>query len=59
MNKDDIMLLHVYLSDKDLPKELAKLRDKIALIKSQIEAQDKIQDIQKKLAEMDKIDKEK
>lgn len=55
MNKEDMLLLCDYLSDKDLEDNMKQLRDKIYLIKKQIEAQDIIQKVQKELAEMDKI----
>lgn len=57
MNKEDILLLDSYLSDKELSEDMNKLRCKIALIKKQISAQDIIQEVQKELAEMDKIEK--
>lgn len=57
MNKEDILLMVDYLSQRDLDKDMEKLRDKLNLIKRQIEAQDVIQEVQKELAEMDKIDK--
>lgn len=53
MNKEDMILLDKYLSTQELDNEMSKLRDKIILINKQIEAQDIIQDVQKKLAEMD------
>ena len=56
MNKEDILLLVDYLEHQDLVGEdMKKLRNKLNLIKKQIEAQDIIQDVQKELAEMDKI----
>lgn len=55
MNKEDILLLVSYLSDKDLDEDMNKLRCKLELIKKQISAQDIIQEVQKKLAEMDKV----
>lgn len=57
MNKEDMILLDKYLSTQELDKEMSKLRDKIILINKQIEAQDIIQEVQKKLAEMDKVEK--
>ena len=57
MNKEDILLLSSYLSDKELDEDMNKLRCKIELIKKQISAQDVIQEVQKELAEMDKIEK--
>ena len=55
MNKEDILLLVDYLKHQDLVGEdMKKLRDKLNLIKKQIEAQDIIQEVQKELAEMDK-----
>ena len=57
MNKEDILLLVDYLKDKELEENMIKLRDKINLIKKQIEAQDIIQEVQKELAEMDKVEK--
>ena len=57
MNKEDILLLDSYLSDKELSEDMNKLRCKIALIKKQISAQDIIQEVQKELAEMDKVEK--
>ena len=57
MNKEDILLLVDYLGHQDLVGEdMKKLRDKVYLIKKQIEAQDVIQEVQKKLAEMDKVE---
>ena len=55
MNKEDILLLSSYLSDKELGEDMNKLRCKIELIKKQISAQDVIQEVQKELAEMDKV----
>ena len=55
MNKEDMILLDKYLSSQELNDEMSKLRDKVILINKQIEAQDIIQDVQKKLAELDKI----
>lgn len=55
MNKEDILLLVSYFRGKTLDEEMTKLQNKLELIKKQIEAQDIIQDVQKKLAEMDKI----
>ena len=52
MNKEDMILLDKYLSTQELDNEMSKLRDKIILINKQIEAQDTIQEIQKKLSEM-------
>lgn len=57
MNREDMLLLHKYLTDKELDKDMDKLKSKIDLIKRQIDAQDIIQEIQKELAEMDKIKK--
>ena len=55
MNKEDILLLSSYLSNKELDEDMNKLRCKIELIKKQISAQDIIQEVQKELAEMDKV----
>ena len=56
MNKEDILLLWDYLEKQVLDSDdMKKLRDKIDLIKIQIECQDKIQEIQKELAEIDKV----
>lgn len=55
MNKEDMILLDKYLSSQELDDEMFKLRDKVVLINKQIEAQDIIQEVQKKLAEMDKV----
>lgn len=55
MNKEDILLLSSYLSDKELDEDMNKLRCKIELIKKQISAQDVIQEVGKELAEMDKV----
>lgn len=59
MNKEDILLLVDYFSLKvgieELDSKMLKLIDKLNLIKKQIEAQDIIQDVQKELAEMDKV----
>ena len=58
MNREDMLLLCDYLESQELTSdEMRKLRDKLNLIKRQIEAQDVIQEVQKELAEMDKIDK--
>ena len=59
MNKEDILLLASYLSDKELDSDMNKLRCKIELIKKQISAQDIIQEVQKELAEMDKVKEDK
>ena len=53
MNKEDILLLVSYFRGKTLDDEMARLSDKLELIKKQIEAQDIIQEVQKKLSEMD------
>ena len=53
MNKEDILLLVSYLSDKELNEDMNKLRCKLELIKKQISAQDIIGEVQKELAEMD------
>lgn len=55
MNREDMLLLASYLSDKELDEDMNKLRCKVELIKKQISAQDIIQEVQKELAEMDKI----
>lgn len=55
MNKEDILLLVSYFRGKTLDEEMTKLQNKLELIKKQIEAQDVIQEVQKELAEMDKI----
>lgn len=57
MNKEDMLLLCDYLKEQELDKGMDKLRNKIFLIKKQIEAQDIIADVQKELAEMDKPEK--
>ena len=58
MNREDMLLLCNYLEGQELTSdEMRKLREKVQLIKAQIECQDKIQNIQKELAEMDKIEK--
>ena len=57
MNKEDMILLDKYLSTQELDDEMNKLRDKVILINKQIEAQDIIGEVQKKLAEMDKVKK--
>lgn len=56
MNKEDILLLVDYFTDNGSMgiEKMDKLIDKLKLIKKQIEAQDIIQEVQKKLAEMDK-----
>lgn len=55
MNREDMLLLHEYLSSQELNSDMSKLRDKIELIKKQIDAQDIIQEVQKELAELDKV----
>lgn len=55
MNKEDILLMVSYLSDKELDEDMNKLRCKLELIKKQISAQDIISEVQKELAEMDKV----
>ncbi len=57
MNKEDMLLLVEYFKDKDLEDDMIKLYRKLLLIKKQIEAQDTISEVQKELAEMDKITK--
>lgn len=57
MNKEDILLLVEYFKDKDLEDDMIKLYRKLLLIKKQIEAQDTISEVQKELAEMDKVEK--
>lgn len=53
MNKEDILLLVDYFNGKEV--DTTKIKEKLELIKKQIEAQDVIQEVQKELAEMDKI----
>lgn len=53
MNKEDILLMVDYLSKRDLDKDMEKLRDKLNLIKRQIEAQDVIEEVREKLVKMD------
>lgn len=53
MNKEDILLLVDYFDGKEVNTD--KIIEKLNLIKKQIEAQDVIQEVQKELAEMDKI----
>lgn len=55
MNREDMLLLHEYLSSQELDPDMTKLRNKIELIKKQIDAQDIIQEVQKELAELDKV----
>ena len=55
MNKEDILLLVDYFDGKEV--DTAKIKEKLGLIKKQIEAQDIIQDVQTKLQEMDKSKK--
>lgn len=55
MNKEDMLMLCEYLENKELEDNMKVLRDKVYLIKKQIEAQDIIQQVQKELAEMDKV----
>lgn len=57
MNKEDILLLVDYFEGKEV--DTTKIIDKLRLIKKQIEAQDVIQEVQKELAEMDKIKEDK
>lgn len=53
MNKEDILLLVDYFDGKEV--DTVKIKEKLNLIKKQIEAQDVISDVQKQLAEMDKV----
>lgn len=57
MNKEDILLLVDYFEGREV--DTTKIIDKLRLIKKQIEAQDVIQEVQKELAEMDKIKEDK
>lgn len=57
MNKEDILLMVDYLSKRDLDKDMEKLRDKLNLIKRQIEAQDVIEEVRQELDKMNKIKK--
>lgn len=59
MNKEDILLLVDYFNESGNMsiENMDKLISKLKLIKRQIEAQDVIQEVQKELAEMDKIEK--
>ncbi len=59
MNKEDILLLVDYFTENGTMgiEKMDKLIEKLKLIKKQIEAQDVIQEVQKELAEMDKIEK--
>lgn len=66
MNKDDILLIQELLNndlsqilDNDLKEKLNHLQTKINLIVEQINAQDKIQEVQTKLMEFDKPKKKK
>ena len=53
MNKEDILLMVEYLSKRDLDKDMERLRDKLNIIKRQIEAQDVIDEVREKLVKMD------
>ncbi len=53
MNKEDILLLVDMFDGKEV--DTTKIIEKLKLIKKQIEAQDVIQEVQKELAEMDKV----
>lgn len=53
MNKEDILLLVDYFDGKEVDN--TKIINKLKLIKKQIEAQDIIQEVQKELAEIDKV----
>lgn len=57
MNREDILLLVDYFTENGIMgiEKMDKLIEKLKLIKKQIEAQDIIQEVQKELAEMDKI----
>lgn len=57
MNKEDILLLVDYFTESGTLgiEKMDKLIEKLKLIKKQIEAQDVIQEVQKELAEMDKV----
>lgn len=59
MNKEDILLLVDYFAENGTIgiEKMDNLIKKLTLIKKQIEAQDIIQEVQKELAEMDKIEK--
>lgn len=57
MNKEDILLLVDYFEGREV--DTTKIKEKLGLIKKQIEAQDVIQEVQKELAEMDKIKEDK
>lgn len=65
MNKEDILMLVDYFAEKKqntvelFDEKMNKLIEKLGLIKKQIEAQDIIQEVQKELAEMDKIKEDK
>lgn len=65
MNKEDILMLVDYFAEKKqntvelFDEKMNKLIEKLGLIKKQIEAQDVIQEVQKELAEMDKIKEDK
>lgn len=57
MNKEDILLLVDYFTESGTLgiEKMDKLISKLKLIKKQIEAQDVIADVQKELAEMDRV----
>lgn len=65
MNKEDILMLVDYFAEKKqntvelFDEKMNKLIEKLGLIKKQIEAQDVIHEVQKELAEMDKIKEDK
>lgn len=65
MNKEDILMLVDYFAEKKqktvelFDEKMNKLIERLGLIKKQIEAQDVIQEVQKELAEMDKIKEDK
>lgn len=53
MNKEDILLLVDMFDGKEV--DTTKIKEKLGLIKKQIEAQDVIHEVQKELQEMDKV----
>lgn len=63
MNKEDILLIQELLTDsftfETKKEEILKLQTKVNLIVEQINAQDKIQEVQNKLMELDKPKEEK
>jgi hypothetical protein len=60
MGKDDMILLNDYLSSKEVDQEaLEKLKEKVSIICESIDLQEKLNDLDLKLKQMNKTEENK